>query len=377
MDFTWNWAGGPLILAAPIFLSATLLVFLARPDREQNRFLAICFGGWFLYGSAGGAGLLVSDASTAYALHIVATIGTIIFNLGYVLFLGTLATPLAGWLKQRATRTISTALAAILCLSAIVTPHLWQAGVSSNTGAAPWTNTPGPMWIPFDLAAALLLVTALILATSAYRRATGPLARRQTGTYLLGFAVFDGTILVMLAIVLSGVIRGGLVTGPWFFWGVLAAAIWLTATLTYGILRTQLFGIELTLKWTLKRSTLVGVFVAAFFVSAQVAQAFLTTEYGWAIGGVVAGLLLLAINPLQRLSARIADTAMPRVQNTEEYRTVRKQEIYRTTLEEMLIDGKVTAKERRVLARLQEQLGLDAAAAQVLEIEVLEKREES
>ncbi len=119
----------------------------------------------------------------------------------------------------------------------------------------------------------------------------------------------------------------------------------------------------------------LGIFIGVFFASAQIAQAFLTTEYGWALGGLVAGLLLLAINPLQRFATRVADVAMPNVHDTEEYRTVRKREVYRAALDEILTDGHITAKERRTLIRLQEQLGQHAAHAQTIEAEVLETRE--
>lgn len=62
--------------------------------------------------------------------------------------------------------------------------------------------------------------------------------------------------------------------------------------------------------------------------------------------------------PAWRLSGRFVDRVMPNVVDTEEYRTVRKREIYRAAVESAFQDGEITIRERRMLAALQGQLGL-------------------
>lgn len=62
---------------------------------------------------------------------------------------------------------------------------------------------------------------------------------------------------------------------------------------------------------------------------------------------------------------------MPRVQDTDAYRTVRKREVYRAALESAAADGEVTDKERDVLATLQEQLGIAPTDALAMERDVL------
>jgi hypothetical protein len=73
------------------------------------------------------------------------------------------------------------------------------------------------------------------------------------------------------------------------------------------------------------------------------------------------------LRPLDRLATRVADSAMPAVQESEEYKLVRKQAVYRAAVESVLEDGEVTHKERRVLATLADELGLSAREALDLE----------
>ncbi|HLE97817.1 MAG TPA: hypothetical protein VI997_10640, partial [Candidatus Thermoplasmatota archaeon] len=86
-------------------------------------------------------------------------------------------------------------------------------------------------------------------------------------------------------------------------------------------------------------------------------------RHGAVVGGVAVGLLLFAVRPIERAADRLADTAMPRVQDTDEYRTVRKREVYRAAVESALQDGIITEMERDVLATLQHELGIPAPEA--------------
>lgn len=133
--------------------------------------------------------------------------------------------------------------------------------------------------------------------------------------------------------------------------------------LAYAILRHELFDIDLRIKWTLQRGTLLAIFLIVFFVIANVASEFLTSSYGFLTGGIAAGLLLFLISPIQRFAEGIAERAMPGVRDTDEYRRVRKQEVYRSAVEAAAADGAITEREREILSRLQDQLGLKAAEA--------------
>lgn len=131
----------------------------------------------------------------------------------------------------------------------------------------------------------------------------------------------------------------------------------------YALVKFRLFDIDLKLKWTIKRGTLAAVFVAVFFVVAQLAQNYLSTNLGWAVGGIVAGLLLFAINPLQRVAERVANVAMPNVQDSQQYRSTRRVEVYRSAVRLALADSVLTPDEETHLAELATELGLDPTEA--------------
>lgn len=143
--------------------------------------------------------------------------------------------------------------------------------------------------------------------------------------------------------------------------------------LGYGVLKYRVLDIDLKVKTGIRNSTLAAIFVAVFFVVSEGAQVLFAGFAGSEMLGVLAsGALVFFLAPLQRVAQRVSDTAMPDVEDTPEHRTRRKTEVYRATLEEVLADGQMSAKDRRVLLRLQESLELEAEAAQRLEREVLE-----
>lgn len=218
-------------------------------------------------------------------------------------------------------------------------------------------------WTSLALAAVFLaiLVVFLIAVALKARRASSIVTVSQAKyviAYLAIAAGFSAEARVIL--LLYG-------TLPW--WEVSLAYTVATGILVYGILRTHLFDIDLKVKWTLRRGTLVGAFVVVFLAVAEIAQGILSDAYGYAAGGLAAALMLLAIRPLDRLAARVADSAMPEVQETEGYKLVRKHLVYRAAVESVLEDGEVTPKERRVLATLADELGLSSREA--LDIETL------
>lgn len=130
----------------------------------------------------------------------------------------------------------------------------------------------------------------------------------------------------------------------------------------YALLKHRLFDIDLKLKWTIRRGTVAAIFVAVFFAVSQVAQNFLAESYGWMAGGLVAGLLLFAITPLQRVADRVAAVAMPGVREGD-MGTERRAIFYRTAVAMALSDSIITREEERHLARLAEQLGLSHTEA--------------
>ena len=140
--------------------------------------------------------------------------------------------------------------------------------------------------------------------------------------------------------------------------------------IAYGILRTQLFDIDLRLRWTIKQSTLAGVFVAVMFVISEGASQFLSDELGNVTGLLAAGVVMFFLAPLQRFAERIASVAMPNTQDTPEYSSFRKMQVYESALTEALLEGGISDKERLLLTHLRESLGISETDAEAIEREL-------
>ncbi|HEX9816340.1 MAG TPA: hypothetical protein VGB18_05120, partial [Candidatus Thermoplasmatota archaeon] len=140
--------------------------------------------------------------------------------------------------------------------------------------------------------------------------------------------------------------------------------------LAFGILRTQLFDIDLKIKLTISRGTVVAVFGVVFLVVEQVVQNLASASLGVVAGGVAAALMLLAIQPLRRFGFHVGDVSMPQVKDSPEYVAHRKAQVYEGLLHDMLADGAITPKERTALVRMQHHLGLPDSFASQLELDV-------
>jgi hypothetical protein len=143
------------------------------------------------------------------------------------------------------------------------------------------------------------------------------------------------------------------------------------ALLTYAILRHQLLGLDLKVKWTLRQSTVAAAFIGVFFVVSESASSFLATEGGLGtyLGIAAAGLLVFAIAPLQRAAERVASAAMPGVKSAFEMTPRERVNAYREAALAAWADGHVTHDERFMLERLRNALRLSHEEAGALEME--------
>jgi len=142
--------------------------------------------------------------------------------------------------------------------------------------------------------------------------------------------------------------------------------------IAYGILRTHLFDIDLRIQWTIKQSTVASVFVAMFFLVSEGANRFLSSELGNIAGLLAAALVMFFLAPLQRFADRIATAAMPNTRNTAEYAIFRKMQVYEEAVAEAHYEGGISAKERALLNRLRDSLGISAVDAEAIEVEITE-----
>jgi len=131
----------------------------------------------------------------------------------------------------------------------------------------------------------------------------------------------------------------------------------------YGVLRVQLFDIDLRLKRTLKRGTIAAAFVATFFVVSELAGNYLSSHFGTVLGVLGTGVLLFFLDPIQRAAERLSDAAMPNTVDTPQYEMFRKLQVYDAAVRAALEDGAISERQRRVLDSMIESMQIDRAVA--------------
>lgn len=357
------------VSAMVLGLLLAVVVLRARPGRWENRILALLVVLTTVeVGTQFGVVLLTQEIEIG-AAGMVTFLAVAAQPWIYLAFLGTLDSPLSRPFQKR---TVQNLLVGLGFLPWLLYPLL--RGYLLSAEGLTTSIVHSPIGRAFLFLQGVVFLFALLVAFSAFQRARpGTLGRSRARAYLAAFGVRD--LAVVIAILTIDPLPT-LVPGELLFAGLLQGAyIAFVLLLAYGILKTQLFDIDLRIKWGLEKSTVTAIFVAVFFAVSEGAQVvFAEFANNELLGVGAAALLVFAISPLQRMAERVADTAMPGVEDTEAYREERKREVYRASLEELLVDDEITAKERRMLGRLQEELGLGGKEAGRIEGDVLDGR---
>ena len=150
-----------------------------------------------------------------------------------------------------------------------------------------------------------------------------------------------------------------------FFYAL--AVIVYVPLVAYGVMRVQLFDVDLRIKRTLKRSTEAAAFVATFFVVSEFAGIYLSGQLGTMLGILGTGALMFFLDPIQRTAERLSNAAMPNTHNTPQYASYRKLQVYESAVQAALEDGHISARQRRVLNSMIESMGIDMKVAEQLE----------
>ncbi|HUR68339.1 MAG TPA: hypothetical protein VM370_03775 [Candidatus Thermoplasmatota archaeon] len=365
----WAGVGYAAMLAA---WGMTALLLAATPTTRQARILPLLLTLEGI-GAAGGFGMMWStdQAADAYAWQVIGMANALLISGVYLLFVSTLATPLAKPLKSRVAQAIIVLAALLGACYVVLRPGLFVATVVP-VWWAPWEAVPGAGWDALFAILGAVSLYAFVATLDARRRTLpGSEARGRATLYIIAFGVRD---------LLYGILY---FTGPLWFQRVQplsditviaflpGATVIFCLLLGYGVLRGQLFDIDLRIRHGIRRGTLAGVFLAVFFVVATVAENYLSSTYGYLAGGAAAGLLLFAVAPLQRVAERVSHAAIPAARVTPEYLAFRKLEVYKAAVESARETGGITPKERAMLARLGVKLGLAEADARAIEGDVL------
>ena len=316
----------------------------------------------FILVTGGSIGLFMTPAATASSWYpAYQQIASAVHLLGDCLMLALYPPFLAAALHTKLTRPfaarrmrVGLALASVALLFAIIL---------------------GPLEIGVTLLYATMLLLfgyALVASIHAWRVAAPGIARTRARIFVLAFGIRD----ICWGFIYSyGIIR--IATGlmyapePDFHYVVYAGGTFFAVPLiAYGILRTQLFDIDLRIRWTIKQSTLATVVVTLIFLISEGADRFLSAELGNVAGLLAAAVVVFFLTPLQRFAERVASVAMPNTQNTPEYAAHRKMQVYEAALAEAQQEGGISDKERSLLNRLRDSLDISSSDAEMLEREL-------
>jgi len=212
---------------------------------------------------------------------------------------------------------------------------------------------------------------ALVASIHAWRVAPAGIIRNRAGIFTLAFGFRDICWAIVYVSAIWRIYAGTYLTEeqPLSIYIIYALGTLLYIPfIAYGILRTQLFDIDLRIRWTIKQSTLAAMIVSIMFVLSEGAERFLSSELGNVGGLMVAAVLVVFVfTPLQRFAERVASAAMPNTENTPEYLAFRKLQVYESALTDALPDGKVSERERELLNRLRDSLEISVSAAEAIE----------
>jgi hypothetical protein len=213
---------------------------------------------------------------------------------------------------------------------------------------------------------------SLVVAISAFRRAVpGTAAKDRARWYAIAFGLRD--IVLLTATSLLPAIYGATHAGDirpiefTYVWAIQLTETVFVLLMAYGILRAQLFDIDLKIAAGIRRSTLAAVVLFAFFATTEIAERLVSDEFGYIIGALAAAALIFLHKPVERFASGLSSAILPGVEPSPAYLTFRKLEVYREALEAALEDHRLSKDDRAILKRLQVTLGIDSADAARLE----------
>jgi hypothetical protein len=363
----WNPYGVPLAVSGILLGALAAVTFFSRPSARQNQSLGMLLASVAAMSTSVAIAYLTEDPKIAVGGYAVLFAAWFTLMVAQLRFAASFQVP---WLAFLRLRIVDWTLLAVFFLGPVI-HAVWLlprtfSGVISYEPYVPWR----PFYYPGAYETWSYLVTAtsfivLMASLDAWRRApVGTPLKRKLATYLVASSVIEGiaiTTTLLRADIVNTLAAGGNIASwkvPAFLISAIALFFTYVVGIGYAILKAQVFDIDLKIKWGLRRGTVAGFLVGVFFVGSQLVENVTNAQFGLVGGSVVAGLAIFALRPVSRLVDRIADRAMPGVENTEEYVRFRKLQVYQTALDEMLLDGVLSAKDERVLAALGKQLGV-------------------
>jgi hypothetical protein len=144
--------------------------------------------------------------------------------------------------------------------------------------------------------------------------------------------------------------------------------------------RQSLFELDYHLRVALRRGSLGGLLVGAYFAVSQIATELFQNIaafkafgpfWGQVLGLVSAGIVLLALHPLGKWADRLAQATIPNSESPSKMDMKERTILYQEQVELAWADGSLTRKERLLLDQLRERLSVPAGTASDIERRVL------
>jgi hypothetical protein len=364
-----NYVGALAIVAVLMCWSLAILLYRVGTAGSVARKLALLLAveGITLISTGYIDSMLTADVRGAEYYASWVQLEGIIHTLGDCLMLVLYPPFLAAALRTDTTRLFAskralvglTALATVLFLLVFFAPTVY-----------------GP--VPLYLLLCALFAYALFASVQAWRSSTGA-TRERAGLFALAFGIRDvcwfivyGWAILLIHQGTYSVVDVDISSTAYLAYAL--GTLLAVPLIAYGILRTQLFDIDLRIRWTIKQSTLAAIFVALVYLASEGADRYLSSELGSLPGLLASALVVFFLAPLQRFAERIASIAMPNTENTPEYAAFRKLQVYESALSDALEEGGMSEKERSLLNTLRDTLGISFADADSLEADMLKGR---
>lgn len=150
-----------------------------------------------------------------------------------------------------------------------------------------------------------------------------------------------------------------------FLYGLWRLAV--PVAVVYALVRHRLFDIDIHMKKGIVRGTIVVLFLALFFSASKIAENYFSDNSSLLVGGVSAGLALLALSPMEKLGRKVADMLLPNATPTSDLPHEGRIAIFRDQARLIWSDGVMGRKERLVLDQLRERLGIPLEIAYEIE----------
>ncbi len=220
----------------------------------------------------------------------------------------------------------------------------------------------------------LLLMTLLInayfvavLVSSSHNKQLDSKERSEIRSYLTAYGFKFGFTILTVGFISSRVWFGDVwlapsdhaMVGIFSFTGELLYGV----LFAFGILRSQIFGIEQLFKRNLVRAMLLGSVIVVFIISEQLVENLISDEYG-SIGGLMVAFVMLAIHrPIMKFFRGIVDRIIP----DQDVIKGDASKVYAYQYEIAMNDGELSKRELDMLRLTAKSLGLTKSQAKVIE----------